>query len=171
MLIRTEAPADILTIDSLLRQTFPTSSEAKLVRSLRENSRFTLSLVACSDEGEVIGHVLFTPVTIDGDDLGWQGLAPVAVKEEYRGQGIAEALIRSGLDSLYEFGYSACFVLGSPHYYSRLGFQDGAPMGLVSIYNVMPEYQVGAFQALALADGAFDGQAGLVEYSPEFNAI
>ena len=60
MLIRTEAPADILTIDALLRQTFPTSAEAKLVRSLRENSRFTLSLVACSDDGEVIGHVLFT---------------------------------------------------------------------------------------------------------------
>lgn len=169
MLIRTEAPADILTIDALLRQTFPTSAEAKLVRSLRENSRFTLSLVACCDDGEVIGHVLFTPVTLDGDDFGWQGLAPIAVKEEYRGQGIAESLIKSGLESLYEFGYSACFVLGSANYYSRFGFKKSESMGFVSIYHSMESYQAGAFQALALADDAFDGKTGLIEYSPEFN--
>lgn len=171
MLIRTEAPADILTIDTLLRETFPTSAEAKLVRSLRENSRFTLSLVACSDNGEIIGHVLFTPVTLDGEDFGWQGLAPLAVKKEYRQQGIAEALIKSGLDSLYEFGYSACVVLGEPSYYSRFGFTDGEPKGFISIYNEMPEFQPGAFQVLDLAKGTFDGKSGLIEYSPEFNMV
>lgn len=168
MQIRTEAPADILPIDALLKAAFPTSAEAKLVRSLRENSRFTLSLVACSDEGEVIGHVLFTPVTVDGEDCGWQGLAPVAVKQEYRGQGIAEALIRSGLDSLLEFGYRACVVLGEPSYYSRLGFRDATPLGLVSIYNDLPEFKSGAFQAMALDGAPFEGKSGLVEYSPEF---
>ncbi|WP_105903249.1 GNAT family N-acetyltransferase [Vibrio gangliei] len=169
MQIRTEAPADILTIDALLKSAFPSSAEAKLVRSLRENSRFTLSLVACSDEGEVIGHVLFTPVTLNGEDLGWQGLAPVAVKEEYRQQGIAEALIRSGLDSLLEFGYSTCVVLGEPNYYARFGFKDAEPLGFVSVYNDHPEFTPGAFQIMSLEeDGSFEGLSGLVEYSPEF---
>ena len=87
MLIRTEAPADILPIDTLLKSAFETEAEANLTMTLRENSRLTLSLVACNDEGEVIGYVLFTPVLINGEDLGWQGLAPVAVKEEYRRRG------------------------------------------------------------------------------------
>lgn len=168
MQIRTEAPADILTIDALLRDAFPTSAEAKLVRSLRENSRFTLSLVACSDEGEVIGYALFTPVTVDGEDYGWQGLAPVAVKSSFRKQGIAEQLIRSGCDSLLEFGYTACVVLGDPNYYSRLGFQNAEQFDLVSVYNQLPEFVPGAFQVMALDDGALDGKSGLVEYSPEF---
>ncbi|MGO2498015.1 MAG: GNAT family N-acetyltransferase [Vibrio litoralis] len=168
MQIRTEAPADILTIDALLKAAFPTPAEAKLVRALRENSRFTLSLVACSDEGEVIGHALFTPVTVDGEDYGWQGLAPVAIKESHRGQGIAEQLIRSGFDSLLEFGYSACVVLGEPNYYSRFGFKNAESFGLASIYNQMPEFTPGAFQVIALDDGALEGKSGLVEYSPEF---
>jgi putative acetyltransferase len=55
MLIRTEAPADILAVDKLLKSTFETEAEANLVMKLRENGRRTLSLVACNDEGEVVG--------------------------------------------------------------------------------------------------------------------
>ncbi|MFV0576224.1 MAG: GNAT family N-acetyltransferase [Vibrio sp.] len=169
MLIRTEAPADILPIDALLREAFPSHQEADLVLSLRENSRFTLSLVACSDEGEVIGHALFTPVTVNGEDHNWQGLAPVAVKESCRQQGIAEALIREGFESLRDFGYPVCVVLGEPEYYSRVGFQDAQTAQLKSIYNDMQEYQAGAFQVIELHQGALDGVSGLVEYSPEFS--
>ncbi len=89
MLIRTEAPADILAIDRLLKSTFETEAEADLVMKLRENGRRTLSLVACNDEGEVVGYVLFSPVTLDGNDYNWQGLAPLAVDEKYRRQGLA----------------------------------------------------------------------------------
>ncbi|MFA0071550.1 GNAT family N-acetyltransferase, partial [Vibrio breoganii] len=77
MLIRTEAPADILVIDRLLKSVFETDAEANLVMSLRENSHLTLSLVACSDEGEVVGHLMFSPITLHGDDHNWQGLAPL----------------------------------------------------------------------------------------------
>lgn len=38
MLIRTEAPADILTVDRLVRSAFDTEAEAKLVMSLRETA-------------------------------------------------------------------------------------------------------------------------------------
>lgn len=83
MLIRTEAPADILVVDQLLKNVFATEAEADLVMALRENGQRTLSLVACDDEGEIVGHVMFSPVTLEGEDLNWQGLAPLAVKEEY----------------------------------------------------------------------------------------
>lgn len=100
MLIRTEAPADILVVDQLLKNVFATEAEADLVMALRENGQRTLSLVACDDEGEIVGHVMFSPVTLEGEDLNWQGLAPLAVKEEYRRQGIGAELVKEGLSSL-----------------------------------------------------------------------
>lgn len=41
MLIRSEAPADILPIDRLLKTVFETEAEAKLVMRLRENGNRT----------------------------------------------------------------------------------------------------------------------------------
>lgn len=167
MLIRTEAPADILPIDALLKDAYETDAEANLVMNLRENSRFTLSLVACNDDGEVVGHALFTPVSIAGEQLGWQGLAPVAVKSSYRNQGIAGELIKEGLDSLYEFGYLACVVLGNPDFYGRFGFVDADNYAMRTIWEV-PK---GAFQVKELAENVFFGKQGLVEYSPEFSEL
>lgn len=66
MLIRTEAPADILAVERLLSAVFATNSEANLVTSLRENGRRTLSLVACDEQGEIVGYALFSPVTLNG---------------------------------------------------------------------------------------------------------
>ncbi|PJC86134.1 GNAT family N-acetyltransferase [Vibrio sp. HA2012] len=165
MLIRTEAPADILPIDRLLKAAFTTQAEAELAMTLRENGRLTLSLVACNDDGEVIGYVLFTPVLIEGQDLGWQGLAPVAVKKEYRNQGIAAALIREGFESLRDFGYPVCVVLGDPDYYARLGFEAAEKHDFHCIWDV-PE---GVFQVIELESGAFSGRKGMIEYSPEFS--
>ncbi|WP_187372793.1 GNAT family N-acetyltransferase [Vibrio mimicus] len=167
MLIRTEAPADILAVDELLKTVFATEAEANLVMALRENGRRTLSLVACDDEGVIIGHVMFSPVTVDGEDLNWQGLAPLAVKEEYRRQGIGAELVKEGLSSLGELGYPACVVLGDPAYYSRFGFEDAAQYQLHCAWEV-PQ---GAFRVVALWERELDGRRGLVEYSPEFSVF
>ncbi|ENM5738539.1 N-acetyltransferase [Vibrio mimicus] len=167
MLIRTEAPADILAVDELLKTVFATEAEANLVMALRENGRRTLSLVACDDEGEIIGHVMFSPVTVDGEDLNWQGLAPLAVKEEYRRQGIGAELVKEGLSSLGELGYPACVVLGDPAYYSRFDFEDAAQYQLHCAWEV-PQ---GAFRVVALWERELDGRRGLVEYSPEFSVF
>ncbi|MDC5807704.1 N-acetyltransferase [Vibrio europaeus] len=167
MLIRTEAPADILAIDRLLKSTFETEAEADLVMKLRENGRRTLSLVACNDEGEVVGYVLFSPVTLDGNDYNWQGLAPLTVDEKYRRQGLAADMVKEGLASLREFGYPACVVLGDPAYYGRFGFVDSANQQMHCQWEV-PQ---GAFQVLALEESEFDGRSGLIEYSAEFSEL
>ena len=79
-------------------------AEAKLVHDLREDGFLTLGLVATDDEGQVIGYVAFSPVDVQGEDLQWVGMAPLAVDEKYRGQGLARQLVYEGLDSLNEFG-------------------------------------------------------------------
>ncbi|WP_028023814.1 GNAT family N-acetyltransferase [Enterovibrio calviensis] len=167
MLIRSEAPADLLPIDRLVKKAFPTPAEAKLVMSLRENGHNTLSLVACTDEGKVVAHAMFSPVTIGGQDTGVQGLAPVCVHPDYRKQGIAAALIKEGFEILCEFGYPACVVLGDSAYYSRLGFMAADSFGFHCKWDVPAE----AFMAIELIDGAFDSLQGLVDYCPEFDEL
>ncbi len=167
MLIRTEAPADILPIQRLLSDVFPSSGEADLVMQLRENGQRTLSLVACNDEGEIIGHAMFSPVMVDDSDLNWQGLAPVSVREDYRNNGIGSQLIREGLESLAELGYPVCVVLGDPKYYGRFGFESAAPHQL----NCQWEVPEGAFQVMALLDSALSTHNGLVKYSEEFLSL
>ncbi|WP_159738044.1 GNAT family N-acetyltransferase [Vibrio atypicus] len=167
MLIRTEAPVDILAVDRLLKTAFETEAEANLVMRLRENGNRTFSLVACTDEGEVIGHLFFSPVTLDGEDLNWQGLAPLAVKEEYRREGIAQQLVEEAFSSLYELGYPACVVLGDPAYYSRFGFVPAETHQMRCVWDV----PAGAFQVKELKPEEFTGRTGLIEYCPEFSDL
>ncbi|SUG53696.1 acetyltransferase [Salmonella enterica subsp. diarizonae] len=60
MLIRVEIPIDAPGIDALLRRSFESDAEAKLVHDLREDGFLTLGLVATDDEGQVVGYVAFS---------------------------------------------------------------------------------------------------------------
>lgn len=165
MLIRVEIPIDAPGIDALLRRSFSRDDEARLVHDLREDGMLTLGLVAADDEGQVIGYVAFSPVAISGEDRQWVGMAPVAVDEYYRGQGIARQLVYEGLDSLNEFGYAAVVTLGEPELYGRLGFEKAAHHDLRCRW---PDTD-SAFQVHRLADDALNGVSGLVEYHERFN--
>ena len=165
MLIRVEIGIDAPGIDALLRRSFPEDGEARLVHDLREDGLVTLGLVATDDEGQVIGYVAFSPVTIQGEDLQWVGMAPLAVDENYRGQGLARQLVYEGLDSLNEFGYAAVVTLGEPELYGRFGFVPAAPYDLHCRW---PGTET-AFQVHPLADDALNGVSGLVEYHDHFN--
>lgn len=165
MLIRAEAAADSFGIEALLKHAFPTDEEAKLVGSLRENGSITLSIVASDDDGRIVGSAVFSPVTLSEVDHGWQGLAPVAVHEDYRNQGIAEKMIKEGLNTLLEFGYPACVVLGDPAYYSRFGFSCAQ----THRFRCQWDLPAGIFQVLDLTGDSFNGLSGLIEYCAEFD--
>jgi len=165
MLIRVEIPIDAPGIDALLRRSFDGEGEARLIHDLREDGMLTLGVVATDDEGQVIGYAAFSPVAIDGEDRQWVGMAPVAVAEDYRGQGIARQLVYEGLDSLNEFGYAAVVVLGDPAFYERLGFEPASRYDLRCHW---PGTET-SFQVHPLADDALDGVTGLVEYHDHFN--
>ncbi len=165
MLIRTEIGVDAAGIDRLLRRCFATGTEADLVHQLREDAQLTLGVVATDDAGQVLGYAAFSPVIMQGEDRGWVGLAPLAVDERWRNQGIGRQLIFEGLDTLNEFGYAAVVVVGDPAWYSRLGFMPAAPHQL---HCKWADTEAN-FQVYKLADNAFDGITGDVEYSEHFN--
>lgn len=165
MLIRVEIPVDAPGIDALLRQAFKGDDEAELVQQLREDGLLTLGIVATDDEGGVVGYAAFSPVDVGGEDRQWVALAPLAVEESLRRQGLAEKLVYEGLDSLNEFGYAAVVVLGDPAYYQRFGFVPAARHQLTCRW---PDTE-DAFQVYALAEDALTDADGEVVFSAPFN--
>ncbi|MEL6616594.1 MAG: N-acetyltransferase, partial [Bacteroidota bacterium] len=129
---------------------------------LRERAEPYLALVA-EDGGEVVGHIAFTPVTVEGAS-GVMGLAPMAVAPGRQRQGIGSALVRAGLDACREAEATAVVVLGHPDYYPRFGFAPARTFGLSDAYGAPPE----AFLALEIAPGALDAASGVVHYHDAF---
>lgn len=167
MLIRVEIPVDAAGIDALLRRAFGRDDEADLVQQLREDGLLTLGIVATDDEGGVVGYAAFSPVDVAGEDRQWVGLAPLAVDESLRRQGLGEKLIYEGLDALNEFSYAAVVVLGEPAYYGRFGFKPAVAYGLQCRW---PDTEA-AFQVYPLAEDALLDVSGAVEYSEPFNRL
>lgn len=165
MLIRVEIPVDAPGIDALLRKAFKGDDEAELVQQLREDGLLTLGIVATDDEGGVVGYAAFSPVDVGGEDRQWVALAPLAVEEGLRRQGLAEKLVYEGLDSLNEFGYAAVVVLGDPAYYQRFGFVPAARHQLTCRWPDTEE----AFQVYALAEDALTDADAEVVFSAPFN--
>lgn len=159
-----EIPVDAPGIDSLLKRAFNRESEAALVRALREDGLLTLGVVATDDEGGVIGYASYCPIWIDGEDHQWVALAPLAVDDAWRGQGIGRQLVYKGLDTLNEFGYSAVVTLGDPSWFHRFGFEPAARWQLRTSW---PGTEA-AFQLFTLADNALDGVSGEVSWPAPF---
>jgi putative acetyltransferase len=162
--IRPAAPDDSDAIQRVLLAAFPTPQEAKLVARLCDHDHDELSLVAEID-GNVVGHILFSPVTVEREGrviAGGLGLAPIAVDPAHQRRGIGSELIRAGLSALQAFACPFVVVLGEPAYYQRFGFAAASRFGLNNEYNVDDP-----FMALELTPGGLPA-AGLVQYGPEF---
>ena len=128
MNIRPERPGDDAAIHALTQAAFrdaPYSNglEAPIVRALREAGDLALSLVA-EEDGAIIGHVAFSPLTIEGVADGWFGLGPISVSPGRQRQGIGAALIAAGLARLRESGARGCALVGDPAVYASSGFRS-----------------------------------------------
>jgi putative acetyltransferase len=128
--IRPETAADVDAIDRITRAAFqhhPHSDQTEhlIIARLRAAGVLTLSLVAEQD-GQVIGHAAFSPVTFSDGSAGWYGLGPIAVAPRHQGQGVGSALVQQGLELLRARGAAGCVVLGEPAYYGRFGFAHRA---------------------------------------------
>ena len=164
MKIRKETAADIEAVFEINRSAFPTEEEAQLVNRLRETASPLISLVA-EGEQEIIGHILFTPVTLDSDtNLFLMGLAPMAVNSARQNKGIGTLLARAGIEECRALGAAGLVVLGHPKYYSRFGFSPSANFGIKSKYDGAPE----VFMVLELSAEVFAGKAGIISYHSSF---
>ena len=109
--IRDETSNDIEQVRAVLKAAFPTEAECRLVDALRTNGKAKISLVAAGGGDEVLGHILFSPVsTTPPGEAKAIGLAPVAIRPDAQSHGIGSELIREGLRRGKELGYDYCKV-------------------------------------------------------------
>lgn len=167
MRIRDEVEADLEAVQSLLLDAFEGDGESRLVTALRSRARPLVSLVA-EEESTVIGHILFSPVTLDTNPaLRLMGLAPMAVLPEQQRRGVGASLIEAGLKRCAEAGVGALVVLGHPDYYPKFGFTPSVNFDIKSEYDVPAE----AFMVLELRAGYLKDQRGTVRYHEAFNEL
>lgn len=161
--IREKRESDISSIRKVNDLAFGREVEAQLVDALREAGAAKLSLVAVEGD-EIVGHILFSPVTIEGQKEEVAGLAPLAVVPSHQRMGIGKRLTEEGLKQLKEMGIPAVIVIGHPEYYPRFGFIPASRFGLCCEFPEAGD----AFMALELTPHALSGKAGLVRLHPVF---
>lgn len=118
-----------------------------------ETSPETISLVTETD-GELLGHIAFSPVTID-KRKNWEGyiLAPLGVFPECQNRRIGSNLIEEGMERLSRTGVNVLFVYGDPKYYGKFGFNAA----LASKYSPPYELQYPfGWQAIVLNEDSLE---------------
>src|SRR5882672_2609069 len=164
--IRPERADDIPAVRRVHEAAFPTAAEADLVDRLRQSDKVAVSLVAEAD-GEIVGHILFSPVTFDPPaSLVAFGLAPMAVVPGNEKHGVGRRLVQNGLAECHARDACMVVVLGDPPYYGRFGFERASRHGLRNPFGVEDEFMVFMLEA-----GAHPTPGTMVKYAPEFDKL
>jgi putative acetyltransferase len=162
--IRPEVSRDIEAIDKVTVEAFRNAphtdhTEQYIVKALRNTGALTISLVAELD-GEVVGHVAISPVSLSDGTKHWYGLGPISVVPKLQGAGIGTQLMQVVLGKLKSLGASGCVLLGDPAYYKRFGFRPEPGL-------VLPDVPAEYFQVLSFGEPI---PQGLVSYCAAFSA-
>ena len=166
--IRAETRADIKAIHAVTAAAFKSVPLAELNDNLRADGALLLSHVAILN-GELVGHAAYSLVTVtDGKSVQrFPALGPIAVTPPLQKQGIGSALVRAGLKAMKDAGYGLLFLVGSPAYYPRFGYQPALPLGFTSDY-VEPHGPHEHFMVALLHERAPGKVRGHVRYHPAF---
>lgn len=102
--IRNELATDVDAINAVTIAAFSDAphtghTEQFIVKALRSTGKLSISLVAERD-GEVVGHVAVSPVSISDGSTGWYGLGPISVMPACQGQGIGSRLMQAALQEV-----------------------------------------------------------------------
>jgi len=128
MIIRNEKESDFAAISQItyaafLNEPHSRHTEQFITGALRKAGALTISLVAVID-GNIAGHIAFSPVEISDGSAGWYGAGPLAVTPELQKRGIGSALMKAGIAALKKKNANGIALVGDPNYYTRFGFKN-----------------------------------------------
>jgi putative acetyltransferase len=163
--IREECPGDVAVLRDLNKRAFGQDQEGNIVDALRSSGAVLLSLVATLN-GQVVGHIMYSPVSV-GNEVTGAGLGPMAVLPEYQRQGIGSKLVEAGNRKLKDAGCPFIIVVGHPNYYPRFGFRSASAHGIQCEWDVPDD----VFMLLVLNQTKMQGVSGLARYRHEFSSV
>ena len=173
LIIRKEESCDFDQIRNVIRLAFRDMEESdhtehRLVERLRQSKAFIpqLSLVATTEEGVPVGHILLTEAHIVSDKQRTLSLAvaPLSVSPEWQRQGIGSALLREAHRRAADLGYGSALLLGHPDYYPRFGYREAIKHGIEFPFDVPSEY----CQVIELIPDTLHSVNGIVRYPSDF---
>lgn len=166
--IRLETAGDIAGVRAVNLAAFERAIEADLVDRVRSSNIESTSIVAL-DSDIVVGHIFFTPATIQSgkNPVAGMALGPMAVLPDYQRKGIGSSLAELGIALLRRRKCPYVIVLGHPNYYHKFGFTPAASRGLNCPWDGVPTE---AFMVLILDESVMSKTRGTVLYLPEFSS-
>ncbi|PTN03795.1 GNAT family N-acetyltransferase [Mangrovibacterium marinum] len=171
--IRQETEADHQAVFNLVKAAFERMeisehNEQLIIERLRQSPSFVpeLSMVACLDDGTIVGHILLTKITIEDQEKSYPSLvlAPVSVLPDYQHQKIGSQLIVAAQNKALEMGYTSIVLVGHAHYYPRFGYELCRRFGIKMPFDA-PDINC---MAIELIPGALEHVQGLVHFDPVF---
>jgi putative acetyltransferase len=145
------------------------SGEAGLVENLRAQNAATISLIAeVSDQ--IVGHILFSPATIERGDHCSKGLglAPVSVLPEFQRRRIGARLIKVGLAAAANSECEFVIVLGHPEYYPKFGFAPASGSNVGCEFECVPDE---AFMICWFKQPESIDERVIAKYHPVFSTL
>ncbi|KMQ67760.1 GCN5 family acetyltransferase [Chryseobacterium sp. FH2] len=178
MTLRQEEEKDYEKVFQIIEEAFITRDKSNhqeqfLIEKLRKSDIFIpeLSIVAdyVNDETghqELVGHILFTKITIENGSDSFESLAiaSVSVKPEYQKQGIGGHLIAFGHVIAEEMGYQSVILIGHENYYKKFGYKKAGDLGINFPIDIPDENGM----AVELTKDALKNIKGTVKYPKEF---
>lgn len=171
--IRQEKSSDSRIIFNLIEKAFANVPESDhreqfLVERLHQSSTFVpqLSLVAETEDRELVGYILLTEVKIVSGNgaVASLGVAPLAVLPEFQRQGIGRMLLQEAHKRAATLGYRIAVLLGHADYYPRFGYRKAIDFGIEFPFDVPHELCM----VLELQTNALNGGNGTVRYPNVF---
>ena len=162
--IREERPDDIVAIRDVNNRAFAQTQEANIVDALRSSGTVLLSLVATLD-GQVVGHILYSPATVG--DVAGAALGPMAVVPQHQREGIGSRLVEAGNQRIKDAGWPFIIVLGHTHFYPRFGFRAASTHGVTCDWDVPDD----AFMLQVLDETRMRSVTGRAKYRDEFSTV
>jgi predicted N-acetyltransferase YhbS len=156
--IRKEILKDVEAREALLDHCFGDERFEKPSARLREGRQAAegLSFVVCHNKS-VVGTVRLWDVSA-GVRRPALLLGPLAVRADFRNQGIGTALMNHTLDQARSLGHGAVLLVGDQAYYDRFGFSAEPTRDL----RLTGRYDANRFLGCELRTGALEGAEGLV---------
>ena len=169
MNIRLEQPEDYREVENLTREAFwnvyaPGCVEHYVLNQYRNNPDFIpeLDFVLESDDGKIIGPVMFSKAEIikeDGTVLRAWTFGPISIHPDYKRKGYGLKLLRYSLERARAMGIGVICMEGNIDFYKHAGFVLASSLNIH--YHAEPkDAEVPYFLAQELIPGYLKGIEG-----------